>query len=104
MFPTANWPVAQEAAKQVLKTIVDMHHMVPIPAYDMQGHLIAFFQYCSCLAGAVVELHFELSHLSIGGKETEPSFDTYIADVAQIWVLIPPKPWVVTLMKCKVLY
>jgi hypothetical protein len=103
MFPIANWPVAQEAAKQALKMIVDTHRVVPIPAYDMQGHLIAPIQYRSRLEGAVVELHFELSHWSIGGKETEPSSDTYVADVTQIRVLVPPKPRVVTPTKRKVL-
>jgi len=51
----------------------------------------------------VVELHFKLSHWSIGRKETEPSSDTYAADVTQIWVLIPPKPQVVMPTKRKVL-
>ena len=69
----------------------------------MQGHLIAPFQYCSHLEGAVVELHFELSHWSIGGKETEPSSDTYVADVTQIQILIPFKPQVVMPTKCKFL-
>ena len=68
----------------------------------MHGHLIKLMQYRNQLEGAVVELHFELRHWSIGRKEGEPHSDTYIADVTQIRVLVPPKPRVVTPMKCKV--
>jgi hypothetical protein len=48
-------------------------------------------QYRNRLEGAVVELHFELRHWSIGRKEGEPNSDTYIADVTQIRVLVSPQ-------------
>ena len=68
----------------------------------MHRNLITPLQYCSHLEGAVVEMDFELCHWSIGGKEGGPDSDTYTADVSQIWVLIPPKPHVITPMKHKV--
>ena len=103
MFPIEKWPVFQEAAIEGLKGIVTTHRVVPIPAYDMHGHLIAPHQYRLRLEGAVVEMHFELNHWSISGKDNEPNTDTYSADVSQIRVLIPPKPRLVTPTKRKVL-
>ena len=42
MFPITYWPVAQEAAKQALKMIVDMHCVVPIPTYNtVPLHMVA---------------------------------------------------------------
>ena len=81
-----------------------MHHVFPIPAYDLQGHLVPPIQYRNWLEGAVVELHFELNRWSIGGSDNGPNSDTYSADMMQIWVLVPPKPCVVMPMKHKVFH
>ena len=59
--------------KEGLQKIVHMHHVFPIPAYDLQGHLIPPIQYHNWLEGAVVELHFELNYWSIGGKGNDPN-------------------------------
>jgi hypothetical protein len=104
MFPIRDWLVFQSAVKEGLQKIVYMHHVFPIPAYDLQGHLIPPIQYCNWLEGAVVELHFELNHWSIGGSDNDPNSDTYSADMMQIWVLVPPKPSVVMPMKHKYFY
>ena len=67
-----------------------MHYVFLVPVYDMHGHLIKPIQYRNQLEGAVIELHFKLRHWSIGGKDSEPNSDTYIADVTQIHVLVHP--------------
>jgi hypothetical protein len=40
LFPIESWPVFQQAATYGLKKIVATHRVVPIPVYDMHGHLI----------------------------------------------------------------
>jgi hypothetical protein len=101
MFPIRDWLVFQSVVKEGLQKIVYMHHVFPIPAYELQGHIIPHIQYCKWLEGAVVELHFELNHWSIGGSDNDPNSDTYSADMMPIWVLIPPKPCIVMPMKHK---
>ena len=54
MFPIKDWPVFQPAAKEGLQKIVHMHQVFPVPACDLQGHLIPPIQYCNWLEGAVV--------------------------------------------------
>ena len=54
MFPIKDWPVFQSAAKEGLQKIVHMHQVFPVPACDLQGHLIPPIQYCNWLEGAVV--------------------------------------------------
>jgi hypothetical protein len=82
--------------------MLDTYSVNPIPAYDMHGHLIHPLSYRSRLSGAVVELHFELSHWSMRGRNGEPSCDTFAADMVAIRVLVPPKPTLVTPRKRKV--
>ena len=66
MFPIKDLPVLQSATKEGLHKIVHMHHVFLIPAYDFQSHLIPSIQYHNWFEGAMVELHFELNHWSIG--------------------------------------
>jgi hypothetical protein len=102
VFKIENWPAQSEAAQTELQAMVDSHQINPIPAYDMHGHLIHPMFYRNRLLGAVVELHFELTHWSMKGKNDEPGCDTYTADVVAIRVLVPPKPTLVTPRKRKV--
>jgi len=97
-----NWPVTTDAACEELVTMFQTHSVNPIPAYNMHGYLIHPLSYRKQLAGATVELHFELSHWSMKGRNGEASCDTYAADIVAICVLAPPKPILVTLCKCKV--
>ena len=84
MFPIRDWLVFQSAVKEGLQKIVYMHHVFPIPAYDSQEHFIPHIQYRKWLEGTVVELHFELNHWSIGGRDNDPNPNTYSADMTQI--------------------
>lgn len=54
--------------------------------------------YRSRLYGAIFEVHFELTHLLMRGKNEneEPGLDTYMAGVSALHVLVPPKPTCVT--------
>lgn len=67
----------------------------------MHGGLIDPHFYRSRLSGALVEMHFELTHWSMRGKNDEAGRDTYTADVVALCVLVPPKPVVVTPKKRK---
>ena len=78
------------------------HHVIPIPAYDMHGHLIYLAFYCNHLLSVVVEMHFELTCWSIHSKDDLPASDTYVTDVVALHVLVPPKTQCVSPRKCKV--
>lgn len=97
-----NWPVTTDAAREELATMFQTHSVNPVPAYDMHGLLIHLLSYRNRLAGATVELHFEVSHWSMKGRTGEPSCDIYAADMVAIRVLVPPKPILVTPRKRKV--
>jgi hypothetical protein len=47
----------------------DTHRPVPIPAYDVNGSLIAPVDYCRRLECALAQVDFTLSHWSIWSKE-----------------------------------
>ena len=91
-----------DAAHEEISTMLTTHVVNPIPAYDMHGYLIPPNMYHNHLAGAIVELHFELTHWSMKGRNGEASCDTYAADIIAIHVLILPKPTLVTPRKRKV--
>jgi hypothetical protein len=79
-FDIHNWPVSSEAARHDLKTMVETHRIVPIPAYDADGNLIHPQNYRKMLRGAIVGFH--LTHWSIARKQDETSAaDSYMADV-----------------------
>ena len=94
--------VTDYKSNKELLTVLNMHIVNPIPAYDMHGYLIPPNLYRSHLAGAVVELHFELTHWLMKGRNGEVSCDTYAADIVVIRVLVLPKPMLVTPRKRKV--
>ncbi|KAF9241615.1 hypothetical protein BU15DRAFT_31872, partial [Melanogaster broomeanus] len=57
------------------------HRAVPLPAYDIHDQLIPPTSYRQQLQGALVEIHFDLSHSAFKGK------DTYTADIHSIRVI-----------------
>ena len=93
-----NWPVQSEAAIEALKDMKGRYHVVPIPAYDMHGELIHPSFYRRRLEGALVAVHFTLTHWAI--KSGTVGSDVYTSDIVNIRVLAPPKPNLVTLRKC----
>ncbi|KAF8061429.1 hypothetical protein FPV67DRAFT_1673075 [Lyophyllum atratum] len=85
---TDNWPAVYDAAKHALAEMVDTHCVNPLPAYDMNGRLLKPSAYRENLQGAVVICHLNLSHWFIKGDLS----DTYVANVVNLRVLVPPKP------------
>jgi hypothetical protein len=69
------------------------HHVNYIEAYDMHGRLIHPNDYRKHLQGAVVQMHFTLTHWSIGAKSTGSACDTFVADIFSVRVLIPPQAY-----------
>jgi hypothetical protein len=61
------------------------HRAAPLAAYDMHDQLIHPTSYRQRLQGALVEIHFELSHSGFKGK------DTYTADIHSIRVVRLPQ-------------
>lgn len=93
-----------EVASAELEGMFETHRVIPVPAYDMHGHLINPQFYRARLVGAIAEVHFELNHwpMKANATKNEPSCDTFAADVVAIRVLVPPKPVIVTPRKHKV--
>ncbi|KAI0054548.1 hypothetical protein BV25DRAFT_648934 [Artomyces pyxidatus] len=103
-FTIAKWPTNSEVVRGELKEMKDTYDVIPIPAYDMYGDLISPKLYRIRLEGALVEVHFNLTHWSIGGRRgsATPAADTYTADLVSMRVIVPPKPRPVTPRKRKV--
>ncbi|KIO14778.1 hypothetical protein M404DRAFT_17638 [Pisolithus tinctorius Marx 270] len=89
IFSIENWPTFSDAARGGLDSIRQTHQVIPIPAYDLEGKLIDPRFYRRYLEGAVVELHFNLSHWSIS-RQGIPGKDVYTADIVMMHVLVPP--------------
>ena len=67
-----------------------MHRVVPVPAYDVEGDLIRPEAHQHSLDGAIVELHFNLTHWAIAGRKGSLPSDQFIAEIEVIRVLVPP--------------
>jgi hypothetical protein len=83
-----NWPVSREA-QPYLNEIKESFVPRPIHAYDEDDNLISPDMYEQKLKGAIVEIHFTLSHWGIVNKN-DPS-DTYSAHISHVQVISPPK-------------
>ena len=91
VFMIQNWPTYHEAAAATHVDIKETHHIVPVLAYGLARKLIKPQNYHCQLEGALVELYFGLSHLSIARKRGEPGGnDVYTADIVIIHVLAMP--------------
>lgn len=64
--------------------MADRFRVLPLPAYDIQGHAIHLNQYANALKGADVAIRFNLKHW--GFRE----HDTIVADIINMRVLAPP--------------
>jgi hypothetical protein len=82
-FTTAGWPVIQKAAKDALSKMVEAgtHQVIPLPAYDMHGDEISPREYTKQLSGALVQVHFVMSSVSIGSSRTDRFMGTSSAFV-----------------------
>ncbi|KAF8546827.1 hypothetical protein OG21DRAFT_1490782 [Imleria badia] len=82
--PLDKWPVHNDIATLELERMKGSYCAVPIPAYNIANHLIHPATYRRELQGALVEIHFTLSHCAFKNK------DTFTADVHTLQVLRAP--------------
>ncbi|KAI5990489.1 hypothetical protein EDD15DRAFT_2198069 [Pisolithus albus] len=85
-FTFEQWPLTQERHCAELLTLKSTHHLLPVPAYDLEGNLLKTSTYCRNLQGALVEIHFTLSHWGIAGVKR----DIYRGEIELIQLLEPP--------------
>jgi hypothetical protein len=87
----AGWPVHYDEAQEALNDMADTHRVNYIEAYGTDGALILPSMYRKRLQGALVRIHFTLSHWYIHAKvPTKPANDAFAANISLIRVLVPP--------------
>lgn len=89
-FDLADWPATSEIAKLALAEMKTTHAAQLLPAFDMHGKLILPADYDNALRGSVVQVGFSLNKYSwrTGGTYK----DTFVADIAMMRVITPPRP------------
>lgn len=98
-----NWPCATDAGRNALTDIVDTYHVVPVPAYEIDGRLMSPVDYQRHLSKAVVELHFTLTHFTIAEKDGKKGgSDVYTPDLHSMRVLKKPTPTITSPRKRKI--
>lgn len=85
-FSFERWPLTKEKNRVELLALKTTHHIVPLPAYDLANDLIRPGGYRRLLQGAIVEVHFTLSHWAIATTK----HDVYGGDIDKISLLDPP--------------
>jgi hypothetical protein len=100
-----NWPAPTPAVRSALDAIALTHDLNIPPFYDQHGMLISPNEgYRTRLAGAVVQVRFTLTQYTIGGRLTtrHPVRRVFCSDVAEVHVVFPPPPRVVTPRKRRI--
>ncbi|KAI6152800.1 hypothetical protein EDD17DRAFT_1635375 [Pisolithus thermaeus] len=87
-FSLETWPLTKESNRAELLSLKSTHRLLPVPAYDLDNDLIRPSAYRRSLQGALVEIHFTLSHWGIAAVRR----DVYGAEIRQIRLLVPPVP------------
>lgn len=82
------WPLTKEITRTELLTLQSSHRLCPVPAYDLENNLLHPSTYQRCLQGAIVEIHFTLSHWSIATAKR----DVYGGLIQLIRILVPVVP------------
>ncbi|KAI6025247.1 hypothetical protein PISMIDRAFT_102069 [Pisolithus microcarpus 441] len=85
-FSLELWPLTKEKNRAELLALKNTHHIVPLPAYDLSNDIIRPASYRRILQGAIVEVHFTLSHWAIATAKR----DVYGGDIQRIRLLVPP--------------
>ena len=92
----ATWPVTSDEAREALESMVaDEDHnweVVPIPAFDIKGELIAPDDYEAKLKGCVALITVNICHQYFRARQE----DSYYADIEEIVVLKEPYVMAVT--------
>jgi len=68
------------------------HVVIPLPAYNEDGSLIASTEYHTTLKGATALIHFDLTHWAFAAREGRPASDTFVANIRRMDVLRRPAP------------
>ncbi|KAI5995129.1 hypothetical protein EDD15DRAFT_2195752 [Pisolithus albus] len=87
-FSFEQWPLTKERNRAELLALKSTHRIQPVPAYDLADNLIHPNAYRRFLQGALVEIHFTLSHWGIASVRR----DVYSADMELIRLLDAPTP------------
>ncbi|KAI6126361.1 hypothetical protein EDD16DRAFT_1702720 [Pisolithus croceorrhizus] len=87
-FSFEMWPLTKESNHPELLSLKSTHRLLPVPAYDLNNDLICPLAYRHSLQGALVEIHFMLSHWGIAAVH----HDVYSAEIWQIRLLVLPVP------------
>ncbi|KAI5992237.1 hypothetical protein EDD15DRAFT_2368510 [Pisolithus albus] len=91
------WPLTRERHRKELLALKRNHRLCPVPAYDLADDLLHPTTYRHCLWGAIVEIHFTLSHWGIASSKR----DVYGGLIQKICILVLPMTSPVTGMKRK---
>ncbi|KAI6103375.1 hypothetical protein F5141DRAFT_1216985 [Pisolithus sp. B1] len=92
LFLFKMWPLMKESNHAELLSLKSTHCLLPVPAYGLDNDLINPSTYCCSLQGALVEIHFTLSHWVIAAVW----HDVYGAEIWQIHLLMPPVHYLTT--------
>lgn len=94
VFTIKNWPIDinhKAYQKVLLKNIKDIHEVVPLPMFNVEGKPVPAAQYKKALRGALIILCFMLVYYSISAdSRLQKNRDNYTTDVANIYILKVP--------------
>jgi hypothetical protein len=105
-YSIKNWPCTNDASKAALEELESTHHLIPVPAYKYEGSLMYPQYYKQMLTSTVIEVHFTLTHWSIGAKPTQgqESINAYTPELFAMHVLRKLLPSITSPHKRKVLF
>ena len=91
-FTLKNWPTSSPLAEDELEILKERktHHIIPLPAYDINGSLIEPLLYELTLKGALARINFKLTHWAIAKRDDAEGSNTYVADIETIQILAEP--------------
>ncbi|KAI6027708.1 hypothetical protein PISMIDRAFT_13336 [Pisolithus microcarpus 441] len=85
LYSFKHWPLMREQSHAELLALKKSHCLRPMPAYDINNDLLDPSMYCHCLQGAIIEVHFTLSHWSIASTK----HDIFSSLIKLICILVP---------------
>ncbi|KIK17013.1 hypothetical protein PISMIDRAFT_685753 [Pisolithus microcarpus 441] len=68
-FSFERWPLTKEKNRAELLSLKSTHRILPLPAYDLENYIIRPGSYRRVLQGAIMEVHFTLSHWAIAAAK-----------------------------------
>ena len=88
----SNWPVKSYEAEMERDKLRYTHQPIPLPAYDINGELIAPHACKDTLAGTIARVTFTMNHWFIenNSKDCSSSTNCFVADIQSVRVLVKP--------------